>query len=255
MSKETRGEAKSALQKAAQVVAALMGIFGGFLLNLSPPAHYLAPQPLLVRRVNHGIASFCVFLLFLFIMASLSKCKAVDTARWLTRGVRFSIVGVVAIMLYAWGFGELIVGSGDYVYLAGLWKSPSWVEHNTELVARYGGSNKELFDAMPRRHYVQAWPMFSRLVAYVLVQTFYIVSIVSLFAGVFCFWEGVLNVSISTDQRGGSRASTDQETRRSPPQLAPQEKNARQEPHGAEMADPPRDNGDSACLDVGEHNG
>ena len=219
-----------------------------------------------MRRVNHGIASFCVFLVFLFIRALLARNRPVDTTRWLTWGVKSSIVGVVAIVGYAWVFGEVTVGAGDFVYLAGLWRNASWVEQNRALIGDIGGSNRELFAAMPRRHYEQAWPLCSRLAAYALVQTFYIVSIVALFGRAFCFWEGVL--SVKADQRNEPGARLDQSCRRKPMRLerhgeesreakrAPFESgrtHARQELQEAGFQIPPGDDGDDASSASDEY--
>ena len=196
------GSDGSRLRGIAQAVAGLMGMFGGFFLNLSPPPHYLASEPLALRKTNHGIASFCVFLTFLLIRALVKQRKTSDT-RWIAWGVGLSIVGVFMIILYAWVLGELTVGSGDYVYLAGLWRDGSWVEHNSTLIREIGG-NRELFSAMPPSHYERAWPLASRLSAYALVQAMYIMSIVALFGAVFCFWEGVLNTRSTHQCDNGS---------------------------------------------------
>ena len=183
--------------KVGKAVTVLMGLAGGVLLDMAPPAHYLADEPGRAKVMSHGVASLFVFVLYFFISAAPVVKRAASRDAWFRRGMVMFIMGTMVLITYVTVRGEFVVDTRGEEYLVGLWRNREWINAN-EGKDWVNWSNKRLFERTSWGYpYEEVWLSGSRMAAYALLQVLYVLGICGLYGAVFCLWAGVYGRRLS----------------------------------------------------------
>ena len=195
------------LRRFLQVVVCVMGLGGGFVIELAPPAFPFQSGPL-AAKFGHGILVMVVLVLYLIVVAQVgTRNEGIrDTASSevrlrLRRGIGSAIGGSILAVVYAMLYSGLVVTKvGEGKYLAGLWRSPSWMNivNSVSELEGFGGRipNQALFERIIIQiHYPSIWSPGSRIASYLVLEFTYVIAFLLLYGAIFLIWEGCIRKS------------------------------------------------------------
>jgi hypothetical protein len=173
------------LARAAELIAAVLALFGGFLEFIAPPEGE--------ARLAVGIASLLALLLFLLIAAAVQiKWLAPRSPLMFAAGAVFAVTaGVVAVFIYLPDRQELtfehpddpggrLIGGTEYTPEARKYSEPPQSLGPVEIVRKFGGKRDKVWS-----------PESTRRAASILTRE-YVLLVVCVFGAIFCLAEGVV---------------------------------------------------------------
>ena len=191
------------IRRAAEVVCGALALGGGAMLQIAPPANSLAGSNTVA--VNHGILAIIAVLMYVIIVARIAYSSVqIRPDRWHRPAIFLGLGGAILLVAYVVCRPNFVVSVEGSEYLIGMWRDEDWLK-TSQLADK--DSQEVVDDISIENAYSDVWSERSRLVSYLALMAWYLVSTLMVLGAMFCasesrVWAGIRKLAAQRRPNG-----------------------------------------------------